>query len=227
MTVVARRNMICEFVCGVFVHCMRTCTCDPLCACAFVWHLSMFSQLKPGTCSFIRSSLALMFFLNRDFLLEIEVSLLCIQRENAIFKFFSTWPLFTPCYENVLFPSKPLKTRHHSHLRHWGRIQRTVPLTTSTCFCPISPDSQTGNLPDVLMSPLLLRRTILPQHSRWAVCLCVLHAPFIMLRWRSAFHFFKTYQPVGVRSGPELPAASTQGRSQWFSRGREKSRYQI
>lgn len=56
------------------------------------------------------------------------------------------------------------------------------------------------------MFSLSQRTTILPQQSRWAVRLFVIHVPFIILRWRSAIHFFKTHQPVGVRSEPELQA---------------------
>lgn len=113
MTVVARRNMICRLcgnVCGVFMHCRWTCTCDPLCACSFVWHLSMFSQLRPGTCSFIRSSLASIFFLNGDFLLEIEVSLLCIQTERERdFWFFFFFQLHLSVIKICSIHKQPVK----------------------------------------------------------------------------------------------------------------------
>lgn len=159
MTVGARRNVICKPVCGVFVHCTWTCTCDLLCACSFVWHLSMFSQLKPGTCNFIRSSLASIFFLNGDFLLKIEGSLLCIQREKETFH-FSTQPLFTPSRENMFCSRSKLRSQAsftHEALR--THVENIL-LTTSPRLCPISPHSPSGKTADVLMSPLLLTTSI-------------------------------------------------------------------
>lgn len=105
MTVVAQCKTICKCVCGAFVDCMWPCTCDPLSACSFVWHLSMFSQLRPGTCSFIRTSLASVFSLNGDFLLEIEVSLLW-ETERDFGFFFNLTFIYTMLWEHVLFPSK-------------------------------------------------------------------------------------------------------------------------
>lgn len=207
MTGGARRNVICKPVRGALVHCTWTCTCDPLCACSFVWHLSMFSQLKPGTCNFIRSSLASIFFLNGDFLLKIEGSLLCIQREKETFH-SSTSPLFTPSRENRFWiPKQAVKPG----IIHTWDTEDTCREHPSYLVCaPIWETSRCSNVSLVAHN----KHPRSAPRSRWAVCLFVLHVPFIILRWRPAILFATgdscpTHRPVRVRSEPKHSATLT------------------
>lgn len=109
MTVVVLCKMICKFVCLVFMHCMWTCTCDPLCVLSCVTFEHVFT-VKAWHVQLHKEFIGFRVF----FLMEISCSklnfLCCVHREREKeafdFFFFNITFIYTVSRKYVLFPSK-------------------------------------------------------------------------------------------------------------------------